>query len=145
MDIIRQVVVFDAADLQAESTFWAGMLDGAVFEDDHWHTVVDGDGQWRVGVQAAPDHVPPQWPDGEAQQVHLDLHVTDARAAHEQAIALGARLLQGADDLDADEGHQVYADPAGHPFCLGWGQPSPERLAAFVAEHLGSKGTSAPP
>jgi hypothetical protein len=24
-------------------------------------------------------------------------------------------------DFDADEGHQVYADPAGHPFCIGWG------------------------
>jgi hypothetical protein len=43
VDIIRQVVVFDAADLQAESAFWAGMLDGHVFEDDRWHTVVDAE------------------------------------------------------------------------------------------------------
>jgi hypothetical protein len=33
----------------------------------------------------------------------------------------------------------VYADPAGHPFCIGWGQPSPEALAAFVADQLGRK------
>ncbi|MFB9359050.1 VOC family protein [Actinoplanes nipponensis] len=136
MDIIRQVVVFDAADLPAESAFWAGMLDGHVFEDDRWHTVIDAAGQWRVGVQLAPDHVPPQWPDGNPQQVHLDLHVRDAKAAHDKAVALGARLLR-ASDLAAEEGHQVYADPAGHPFCIGWGQPSPERLAAFVAEHVG--------
>jgi hypothetical protein len=30
-------------------------------------------------------------------------------------------LLQAVDDLTATEGHQVYADPAGHPFCIGWG------------------------
>jgi hypothetical protein len=30
MKIMRQVVVFDAADLAAESAFWAGMLDGRV-------------------------------------------------------------------------------------------------------------------
>ena len=30
MRINRQVVVFDAADLAAESSFWAGVLDGTV-------------------------------------------------------------------------------------------------------------------
>jgi hypothetical protein len=30
----------------------------------------------------------------------------------------------------------VYADPAGHPFCIGWGHPSRETLAAFVADRL---------
>jgi hypothetical protein len=135
--LIRTVVVFDAADLHAESAFWAGMLDGHVFEDEDWHSVVDAAGQWRVGVQLAPDHVPPQWPDGTPQQVHLDLHVEDFAASHERAMALGARLLQAFPDLDAEEGFQVYADPAGHPFCLGWGQPSHERLAAFVTERLG--------
>ena len=29
MRIDHQVVVFDAADLAAESSFWAGMLDGS--------------------------------------------------------------------------------------------------------------------
>jgi glyoxalase superfamily protein len=69
--------------------------------------------------------------------VHLDLHVDDAAAAHERAMSLGARLLKDAADLGADEGHQVYADPAGHPFCIGWGHPSEEAVAAFVAERLG--------
>ncbi|MBI4933716.1 MAG: VOC family protein [Actinobacteria bacterium] len=123
MRIIRQVVVFDASDLVAESTFWAGMLGGRVLADDTWHTVFDADDRWVIGVQFAPDHVPPEWPHGNAQQIHLDLHVEDFAAAHEQAMALGARLLLAADDLTAEEGNQVYADPAGHPFCLGWGQP----------------------
>jgi hypothetical protein len=71
--------------------------------------------------------------------VHLDLHVEDPRVAHEEAIALGARLLQPAADLSSGEGHQVYADPTGHPFCIGWGQPPPEALAIFVANRAGQK------
>jgi len=139
MKTVRQVIVFDAADLQAESAFWAGILGGHVFEDEKWHSIIDGAGEWRIGVQLAPDHTPPDWPDGTAQQVHLDLHVDDPRAAHDEAVALGARLLQPAPDLGAAEGHQVYADPAGHPFCIGWGHPSREALAVFVDDRLGRR------
>ncbi len=135
MEIIRTVVVFDAADLATESAFWAGMLGGRVLADDDWHNVIDADDRWVMGVQYAPDHVPPDWPDGEAQQVHLDLHVEDFAAAHDRAIELGARLLQAADDLTAPEGHQVYADPAGHPFCLGWGQPDEDAVRRYVRRH----------
>ena len=99
MKIRRQIVVFDAADLAAESGFWAGLLGGTVEAEDDWHSVVV-DGEWRLGVQLAPNHVPPDWPDGTPpQQIHLDLWV---------------------DDLEAAEIFQVYADPAGHPFCLCW-------------------------
>jgi hypothetical protein len=134
MRIVRQVVVFDAADLAAESAFWAGMLGGRVLPDDRWHSVVDDEGRWVIGVQLDPDHVPPDWPAGNPQQVHLDLHVDDAASAHAEAIALGARLLQAADDLTAAEGNQVYADPAGHPFCLGWGQPEEETVRRVLRE-----------
>ena len=73
MDLIRHVVVFDAADVASESAFWAGMLDGTVVDEDpQFHCVIDGQGNWLVGVQHAPDHVPPDWPDGEPQQVHVD-------------------------------------------------------------------------
>lgn len=120
MNIIRQVVVFDAADLDAESSFWAGLLDGVVDKEDDWHSL-SVDGQWVMGFQLAPNHVPPEWPDGDQQQqVHLDLWVGDLQAAHQKATSLGARLLQPAEDLDAATGFQVYADPAGHPFCFCW-------------------------
>ena len=135
MEIMRRVVVFDAADLSTESTFWAGMLGGRVLPDERWHSVFDADGRWAVGVQLAPDHVPPEWPHGTPQQVHLDLHVRDPAKAHAAAISLGARLLQGADDLTSAEGHQVYADPAGHPFCLGWGQPDDEAVRRYLRDH----------
>jgi catechol 2,3-dioxygenase-like lactoylglutathione lyase family enzyme len=120
MKITRQVIVFDAADLAAESAFWAGLLGGTVYADDDWHSVtVDGESQ--IGVQLAPNHVAPDWPHGTPQQIHLDLWVDDLEAAHDQVISLGARLLKPADDRAAAEGFQVYADPAGHPFCLCWG------------------------
>ena len=43
MKITRQIVVFDTADLTAESTFWAGLLGGTVETDDDWHTVYVGE------------------------------------------------------------------------------------------------------
>jgi hypothetical protein len=120
MRIRRRVVVFDAADLAAESGFWAELLGGTVDADGDWHSIVV-DGEWLIGVQLAPDHVPPDWPDGAPpQQIHLDLHVEDVAVAHGEVMAAGARLLQEAADLASPEGFQVYADPAGHPFCLCW-------------------------
>lgn len=123
MKIIRRVVVFDAQDVEAESRFWAELLGGTVRRDGDWHSVLV-DGEWVIGVQAAADHVPPQWPNGEhQQQVHLDLHVDDLEDATRHARAIGGRELQSArapaDNPDGDERFAVYASPAGHPFCLG--------------------------
>ena len=117
MKVTRQVVVFDAADLETESAFWATLLGGTVHADDDWHSIVV-DGDWKMAIQLAPDHVPPQWPDGQPQQVHLDLWVDDIHAAHDEAVAAGAKLLKVVDDPNEAEVFQVYADPAGHPFCL---------------------------
>lgn len=69
-------------------------------------------------MQLAPDHIPPQWPDGTPQQVHLDLWVEDFPAAHEHVMSLGARMLKEAEYTEEPDAFQVYADPAGHPFCL---------------------------
>lgn len=119
MRIDHQVVAFDAADLSTESTFWARVLGGTVDPEDDWHMVYV-DGEPRVGVQLAPDHVPPEWPDGEPQQIHLDLWVDDIASAHEEVMAAGATLLKPVDETKPDDLFQVYADPAGHPFCLCW-------------------------
>ena len=73
MKINRRVIVFDANDVEAESSFWAGLLGGEVDREDDWHSIVV-DGEWIMGVQHAPNHVAPQWPAGpQQQQVHLDL------------------------------------------------------------------------
>lgn len=123
MKITRTTIVFDARDMGAESSFWAAMLGGTVEADpieDDWHDVLVN-GETVLGIQLAPDHVPPQWPDGaHSQQMHLDLHVPDICAADAEARALGATVLQTA-DLTKKGGFVVYADPAGHPFCLCWG------------------------
>ena len=119
MNIAHTIVVLDAADIAAVSSFWAGVLGGTVEADDDWHTV-HVDGEPRIGVQLAPDHIRPEWPNGTQQQIHLDLYVDDVPAAHDEVMALGATLLQPAEDPSAASGFQVYADPAGHPFCLCW-------------------------
>ena len=120
MRIARQIVVFDTADLMVESAFWADLLGGTVASDDDLHTVYV-DGEPRLGFQLAPNNVPPEWPNGTPQQIHLDLYVDNIKAAHDEAMSLGARLLTRPQDIESTDGHQVYADPAGHPFCLCWG------------------------
>ncbi len=88
------MVTFDAADLESESAFWAGVLGGEVDRGDAWHTVMV-EGQPQVGVQLAPNHVAQHWPNGDpAQQIHLDLWVDDFDAAHEHAMRLGAKVLR---------------------------------------------------
>lgn len=52
--------------------------------------------------------------------MHLDLWVDDIDEARGQVQWLGARLLQPAADDEAPDAFEVYADPAGHPFCLCW-------------------------
>jgi catechol 2,3-dioxygenase-like lactoylglutathione lyase family enzyme len=121
MRIHRTITVLDAPDLAEESAFWAGLLGGeADTSEDDWHSV-RVDGRWSLGFQLAPDFVPPEWP-GEGprqqQQIHLDLYVDDLAEGRERVLALGGRLLQPAEDPTAPDRFDVYADPAGHPFCL---------------------------
>jgi hypothetical protein len=110
-----KTVVLDAADMDAEAAFWSAVLDiPIVWRGDDW-TTLEGRGV-RLAVQLAPDHVPPQWPDpAHPQQLHLDVHVEDIDVAERQVLALGATRLP--DPPTADH-FRVFADPAGHPFCL---------------------------
>ena len=86
-----------------------------------WLVLLDPAGRARLAFQQVPGLPPSTWPrDGVPQQLHLDLSVATVDALveqHERAIALGARLLLDRFD-DADEPLYVYADPAGHPFCI---------------------------
>jgi hypothetical protein len=57
-----------------------------------------------------------RWPDPQSpQQMHIDVRVEDIDAAEARPLELGARRLEGGGDQ-----FRVYADPAGHPFCLVW-------------------------
>ncbi|OSM43612.1 VOC family protein [Nesterenkonia sp. PF2B19] len=123
MRFAQQIVVLDADDVATVASFWAGVYGGRVRPSDPSWYEVEVDGDYPLAVQHAPDHVRPEWPDGQPPQMHLDLYVEDIRAEHERVMGLGAELLEAAEDLDAATGFQVYADPAGHPFCLCWGWP----------------------
>jgi catechol 2,3-dioxygenase-like lactoylglutathione lyase family enzyme len=61
------------------------------------------------------------WPTGDhPQMLHLDTTVPDVAALevqHRRALELGAQLLRDRSD-DPEEPLYVYADPAGHPFCI---------------------------
>jgi hypothetical protein len=120
------MIVFEAADLQAESAFWAGLLDGTVQVGDRWHNIWV-DGTWQLAVQWAPEHVPPAWPDDTSpQQIHLDFYLEDLETAHQKVLDLGGRLLKAADVPTVPSGFRVYADPAGQPFCLCWLRSQPD-------------------
>jgi hypothetical protein len=109
-------VVFDCPDPHTLAHFYSELLGLPVIRvDGDWVDI--GDGQsLRLSFQHAPDHRPPRWPDPEfPQQIHLDIAVEDSEEAERQVLALGARPLPS-----EEPGFRVYADPAGHPFCLEW-------------------------
>jgi hypothetical protein len=57
---------------------------------------------------------PPRWPDpAYPAQVHVDLMFDDPEPVKERVIELGGSILRRRD------GFAVYADPVGHPFCIG--------------------------
>ena len=109
-------MVIDCPQPRALAEFYSRLLGLEITSDEGDWVTVGGPGQPRISFQEAPDLRPPQWPDPERpQQLHLDVTVDDVDAAEEQVLALGARRLPGEGDS-----WRVYADPAGHPFCLVW-------------------------
>jgi catechol 2,3-dioxygenase-like lactoylglutathione lyase family enzyme len=116
------MVVLDCPDPQALATFYAGLLGQEIADDgdDSWQSLRGNGSGVRLGFQRATNYVAPQWPDGPPQQMHLDLTVDSFVTAHEGALALGATALSptSAPGAEKTSGFRVYADPAGHPFCL---------------------------
>ena len=86
-----------------------------------WLVLEDPSGKARLAFQQVDELAPSTWPaDGVPQQLHLDLSVPtadDLRRQHERALGLGARLLHDRFDHPVEPLY-VYADPAGHPFCI---------------------------
>jgi catechol-2,3-dioxygenase len=108
-------VVLDCPDPRALAGFYAEVLGGTVEGDGEWVDLKVPGGQ-TLSFQAAPGHVPPKWPaPDDSQQFHLDLVVDDLDRAEKGVLALGASPL---DAEDRARSFRVYADPAGHPFCL---------------------------
>ena len=89
---------------------------------DDWLVLTEPGGSRRLAFQQVDELPRSTWPDkGIPQQLHLDLTVPDIDtldAQHERALALGATLLDDSRQRDPEEPLRVYADPAGHPFCV---------------------------
>lgn len=117
-------VVLDCPDPRELARFYSAVVGGTPEgedEDPGW-VVLQVPGGPRLAFQQARDLTPPEWPrsDRNAQQFHLDLDGgatwAEMDAAHERVLSLGARPLDLEDREKKD--FMVYADPAGHPFCL---------------------------
>jgi catechol 2,3-dioxygenase-like lactoylglutathione lyase family enzyme len=108
-------VIFDCRDPAALAAFYSELLGLPVTYSCGDFAVVSADDRTSgLAFQLAPDHRPPTWPDNAVpQQVHLDVMVDDVPAAAEQVVAIGARRLGTSTEEVA-----IFADPAGHPFCL---------------------------
>jgi len=114
-------VVFECADPDEEGRFWEAVVGYARHHSGpDWITIADTTDQARrLSFQRVDDHVPPTWPARDRpQQAHIDVLVDDLDAADAQVVALGAQRLTDSVVVHEDESFRVYADPAGHPFCL---------------------------
>ena len=116
-------VIVDCPDPAALAAFWSALLGLPVtWQQDDFAVVSVNDTtsgvafQRVAGLPAAALAGP-----GQPQQLHFDVMVDDVATAGPQVLALGARRLGG------EARSPVYADPAGHPFCLiprpSWAPP----------------------
>ena len=111
-------VVFDCFSPRSLAAFYLGLFPTSVVLDEAHRVGVGGADE---GPALAFHHVSlytaPRWPDpAYPQQLHVDFDVPDGPAMQERAARLGAIRLP-----EMGGSCPVYADPAGHPFCLCWG------------------------
>lgn len=103
----------DAPDAAALARFYAAFMGMDVAYEGPEGALITGDGK-SVMFQQISGYNPPRWPDpAYPQQAHLDIAVDDLDAGEARAVELGASRLEG-----GGQSFRVFADPAGHPFCL---------------------------
>jgi catechol-2,3-dioxygenase len=115
-DTIRlSAVTLDCPDAGRLAAFYADVIGGRVTNlDGQWASVQGPNG--RIDFQTVPGYTPPTWPDPTSSiMMHLDFLVEDRAAAEARVLAAGAIKY----DYQPNSNQcYVYADPAGHPFCL---------------------------
>jgi catechol-2,3-dioxygenase len=115
-DTIRlSSVTLDCPDAGRLAAFYASIIGGKVTAiGDQWASVQGPNG--RIDFQTVPGYTPPTWPDPTSSiMMHLDFLVEDRTAAETRVLTAGATKF---DYQPNSEQCYVYADPAGHPFCL---------------------------
>lgn len=107
-------VALDCPSAASLAAFYAEITGGKVtFAEDDWATVRCPGG--RIDFQTSPGYSAPAWPDvASSMQMHLDFDVEDMDAAEARVLAAGATKYA----FQPGDHFRVYADPAGHPFCL---------------------------
>jgi hypothetical protein len=113
-------VTVNAPDAIALAKFYAEITRGKATGDEHWALSTGAGGD--IGFQQVADFRAPDWPDGDVpMQMHLEFYVDDLAATEARVLAAGATRF----DFQPNSDHCfVYADPAGHPFCLStWDTP----------------------
>ena len=111
------LVALDCPDPRSLAEFYRHITGGEIVPQtasDDWIRLETPSGS-DIGFQQDPDYRPPGWPDGAAQQAHLDFDVEDLDESERAALAIGARKA-ATQPQPAD--WRVFLDPAGHPFCL---------------------------
>ena len=119
-EIRLSATTVNAPDALALAIFYAELTGGVTQGSEHWATVSGPNG--FIAFQQVDDFYPPVWPGADVpMQMHLDFFVDDLEATGARAVAAGATRL----DFQPNSDHCfVYADPAGHPFCLStWDGP----------------------
>jgi catechol 2,3-dioxygenase-like lactoylglutathione lyase family enzyme len=97
------------ADFYSRLTGWP-----VVYESPDWWSIGESrDAPLHLSFQRAPGHRPPVWPDpASSMQFHLHFRVDDLDDGEALVLSMGGTKL------DVQPGNRVFADPAGHPFCL---------------------------
>jgi catechol-2,3-dioxygenase len=115
-DTIRlSSVTLDCPNASALAVFYAEITGGTVASQSEAWASVNGPGG-RIDFQTVPGYRPPTWPDPTSSiQMHLDFFVDDRAATEARVLSAGAVKLSFQPNADHCT---VYADPAGHPFCL---------------------------
>jgi predicted enzyme related to lactoylglutathione lyase len=113
---VVSTVVLDCNVPAALAEFWGALLDLPVVEkEDDWWRLAPGEGGVSLAFQKVAKHRPPS--PARPQQLHLDIRVADLAEAEEVVLGLGGEV-RGDVHPGAGSPWRVYADPAGHPFCL---------------------------
>ncbi|HTC68399.1 MAG TPA: VOC family protein [Acidothermaceae bacterium] len=127
-------VVLDTTDARGLAEFYRALLGYEYRPGDEppadgepdpngsdWLVLLAPGGTGRIAFQQVDRVDASTWPDPAIpQQLHLDLSVPtddELAAQHERIVALGAKVLLDRSD-DPEEALYVYADLAGHPFCV---------------------------
>ena len=120
--------VLDTDDVRGTAEFWRQLLDlryrlgdEEVTEGEDWLVLTDHDGHRTLAFQLTDDLQRSTWPEpGVPMQLHLDLTVSSVEELdeqHERVLELGGELRFERTDTP-EEPLRVYADPAGHVFCI---------------------------